>query len=129
LLAFSGVSSFPADAALGLSLRIIGEINTAVNRIFGQYRLENRYILTNQDPETIHFFGIDFSARWMGFGRDRVAQPGVPAARTFRVAGVEAPPAVLVEERPFMAARRIVFYRALALVPSFSGDFPRTLTA
>jgi len=37
MLAFSGVSRiFPADAALGLSLRIIGEINTAVNRIFGQ---------------------------------------------------------------------------------------------
>jgi hypothetical protein len=27
---------FPADAALGLSARIIGEKNTAVNRIFGQ---------------------------------------------------------------------------------------------
>jgi hypothetical protein len=37
MLAFPGVSKvFPADAALGLSLRIIGEINTAVNRIFGR---------------------------------------------------------------------------------------------
>jgi hypothetical protein len=37
VLAFPGVSKvFPADAALGLSARIIGEKNTAVNRIFGQ---------------------------------------------------------------------------------------------
>jgi hypothetical protein len=39
LLAFPGISRvFPADAALGLSPRIIGEKNTAVNRIFGQYQ-------------------------------------------------------------------------------------------
>jgi hypothetical protein len=38
LLAFPGVSRvFPADAALGLSLRMKGEKNTAVNGIFGQY--------------------------------------------------------------------------------------------
>jgi hypothetical protein len=57
MLAFPGVSRvFPADAALGLSSRIIGEKNTAVNRIFGQYLLGNWYILTNTDPETIHLF-------------------------------------------------------------------------
>jgi hypothetical protein len=62
LLAFSGVSRiFPADAALGLSARIIGEKNTAVNRIFGQPPSVKRYILTNRDPETIHFFEADFS--------------------------------------------------------------------
>jgi len=39
MLAFPGVSRiFPADAALGLSVRIIGEKNTAVNRI-GNYPL------------------------------------------------------------------------------------------
>jgi YD repeat-containing protein len=54
LLAFPGVSRvFPADAALGLSLRIIGEINTAVNRILGQGPSAKRYILTNQGPETV----------------------------------------------------------------------------
>jgi hypothetical protein len=37
MLAFPGISRvFPADAALGLSARIIGEKNTAVKRIFGQ---------------------------------------------------------------------------------------------
>jgi hypothetical protein len=61
LLAFPGISRvFPADAALGLSLRIIGEKNTAVNRIFGQYCLGNWYNLTNSDPETIRFFEPDF---------------------------------------------------------------------
>jgi hypothetical protein len=55
LLAFPGVSRvFPADAALGLSARIIGEKNTAVNRIFGQGHGAKRYILTNKGPETIH---------------------------------------------------------------------------
>jgi hypothetical protein len=105
MLAFPGVSRvFPADAALGLSARIIGEKNTAVNRIFGQDRRAKRDILTNAAPETIHI-----SRAWVGPSRlccDRkacVAQP---------------PPAVLVEERPFMAAKRITFYRALALVPS-----------
>jgi hypothetical protein len=59
VLAFPGVSGvFPADAALGLSARIIGEINTAVNRIFGQLPRGNRYILTNNDPETIHIFTL-----------------------------------------------------------------------
>jgi hypothetical protein len=55
LLAFPGVSSFPADAALGLSLWSIGEKNAAVNRIFGRCPLGKWYILTNKDPETIHF--------------------------------------------------------------------------
>jgi hypothetical protein len=56
MLAFPGVSRvFPADAALGLSARIIGEKNTAVNRIFGQGRRVKRDILTNTAPETIHF--------------------------------------------------------------------------
>jgi hypothetical protein len=56
VLAFPGVSRvFPADAALGLSVRIIGEKNTAVNRIFGQGFSAKPYILTNHDPETIHF--------------------------------------------------------------------------
>jgi hypothetical protein len=60
LLAFPGVSRiFPADAALGLSPRIIGEKNTAVNRIFGQGFSAKKYILTNRDPETIHFFWFD----------------------------------------------------------------------
>jgi hypothetical protein len=55
LLAFPGVPRiFPADAALGLSARIIGEKNTAVNRIFGRLLSANRYSLTNHDPETIH---------------------------------------------------------------------------
>jgi hypothetical protein len=55
LLAFPGISRvFPADAALGLSPRIIGEKNTAVNRIFGQGLSAKPYILTNHDPETIH---------------------------------------------------------------------------
>jgi hypothetical protein len=56
MLAFPGVSSFPADAALGLSVRIIGEINTAVNRILGRCPFGNWYILTNRVPETIHIF-------------------------------------------------------------------------
>jgi hypothetical protein len=55
MLAFPGVSRvFPADAALGLSVRIIGEKNTAVNRIFGRGVSAKRYILTNQDQESIH---------------------------------------------------------------------------
>jgi hypothetical protein len=45
LLAFPGVSRvFPADAALGLSPCIVGEKNTAVNRIFGQYSGAKQYI-------------------------------------------------------------------------------------
>jgi hypothetical protein len=61
VLAFPGVSRvFPADAALGLSARIIGEINTAVNRIFGQGFVAKPYILTNHDPETIYFFPASF---------------------------------------------------------------------
>jgi hypothetical protein len=57
VLAFPGVSRvFPADAALGLSARIIGEKNTAVNRIFGHGSREKRYNLTNTDPETIHIW-------------------------------------------------------------------------
>jgi hypothetical protein len=64
VLAFPGVSRvFPADAALGLSLGIIGEKNTAVNRIFGRCRLGKWYILTNTDPEIIHVLGTNFSAR------------------------------------------------------------------
>jgi hypothetical protein len=56
VLAFPGVSRvFPADAALGLSPRIIGEKNTAVNTIFGQGRRAKRDILTNTAPETTHF--------------------------------------------------------------------------
>jgi hypothetical protein len=55
MLAFPGVSRiFPADAALGLSVRIIGEKNTAVNAIFGLGHGAKRYILTNKGPETIH---------------------------------------------------------------------------
>jgi len=62
LLAFPGVSRvFPADAALGLSARIIGEKNTAVNRILGQVPSAKPYILTNRDPETIHIFWNPFS--------------------------------------------------------------------
>jgi hypothetical protein len=62
VLAFPGVSRvFPADAALGLSARIIGEINTAVNRIFGQGFVAKPYILTNIDPETIHFLWSIFT--------------------------------------------------------------------
>jgi hypothetical protein len=61
LLAFPGVSRvFPADAALGLSARIIGEKNTAVNRIFGRGLSAKRYILTNHDPETIHISRVIF---------------------------------------------------------------------
>jgi hypothetical protein len=61
LLAFPGVSRvFPADAALGLSVRIIGEKNTAVNAIFGQGHGAKRYILTNRDPETIHISRMIF---------------------------------------------------------------------
>jgi hypothetical protein len=57
VLAFTGVSRvFPADAALGLSARIIGKKNTAVNRILGQGTVAKRYILTNHDPETIQLF-------------------------------------------------------------------------
>ena len=37
-------------------MRIVGEINTAVNRIFGRCPLGKQYILTNRDPETIHIF-------------------------------------------------------------------------
>jgi hypothetical protein len=61
LLAFPGVSRvFPADAALGFSERIIGEKNTAVNRIFGRGLSAKRYILTNHDPETIHISRVIF---------------------------------------------------------------------
>jgi len=61
VLAFPGISrAFPADAALGLSLRIIGEKNTIVNTIVGQPPGANRYILTNIDPETIHIFAMIF---------------------------------------------------------------------
>jgi hypothetical protein len=63
VLAFPGVSRvFPADAALGLSARIIGKINAAVNRIFGQGFSAKQYILTKRDPENIHFFGFDLPA-------------------------------------------------------------------
>jgi hypothetical protein len=51
---------FPADAALGLSARIIGEKNTAVNRIFDRVLSAKRYILTNHDPETIHISRVVF---------------------------------------------------------------------
>jgi hypothetical protein len=62
LLAFSGISRiFPADAALGLSAQIIGEKNTAVNRIFGPCLLGKWYTLTNKDPETIHISDDGFS--------------------------------------------------------------------
>src|SRR6185312_15009134 len=61
VLAFPGVPRiFPADAALGLSARIIGEKNTAVNRIFGRLLSANRYSLTNPDPETIHIPRVIF---------------------------------------------------------------------
>jgi hypothetical protein len=61
LLAFPGISRvFPADAALGLSVRIIGEKNTAVNRIFGRGLSAKRYILTNHGPETIHISRVIF---------------------------------------------------------------------
>jgi len=64
MLAFPGVSRiFPADAALGLSVRIIGEKNTAVNRIFGRGLSAKRYILTNKDPETIHIARLIFQRR------------------------------------------------------------------
>jgi hypothetical protein len=83
VLAFPGVSRvFPADAALGLSPRIIGEKNTAVNRIFGRCPPGKWYILTNNDPETIHVLGTDLSASWiLRFGRDCVAQRGKPQVR------------------------------------------------
>jgi hypothetical protein len=62
VLAFPGVSRiFPADAALGLSLRIIGEKNTAVNTILGQGPGAKRYILTTKGPETIHISRVTFS--------------------------------------------------------------------
>jgi hypothetical protein len=71
LLAFPGVSRiFPADAALGLSARIIGEKNTAVNSVFGQCSRAKSYILTKRDPETIHFFLASFPAQEIcGFTR------------------------------------------------------------
>jgi hypothetical protein len=95
LLAFPGVfKGFPADAALGLSPRIIGEKNTAVNRIFGQARRAKRDILTNPDPETIHFSRGQVEPSRLCFDRKAcVAQPsclldkflltnGLPTART-----------------------------------------------
>jgi hypothetical protein len=67
VLAFPGVSRvFPADAALGLSARIIGEKNTAVNRIFGQGFSAKKYILTNRDPENIHISLVIFAKRFTG---------------------------------------------------------------
>ena len=49
-----------------------------------------------------------------------------PRRASFPRGGVEAPPAVLVEERPFMPRKGLPLYRALALVPSaFSDDFPQ----
>jgi hypothetical protein len=66
VLAFPGVSRvFPADAALGLSLRIIGEKNTAVNTILGQGPGAKRYILTTKGPETIHISRLSFSECFM----------------------------------------------------------------
>jgi hypothetical protein len=68
LLAFPGVPRiFPADAALGLSARIIGEKNTAVNRIFGRLLSAKRYSLTNPDPETIHISHLIFSQNFAVF--------------------------------------------------------------
>jgi hypothetical protein len=69
VLAFPGVSRiFPADAALGLSLRIIGEKNTAVNTILGQGPGAKRYILTTKDPETIHISRVIFLRMVHGAG-------------------------------------------------------------
>jgi len=54
VLAFPGVSRiFPADAALGLSLRIMGEKNTAVNTIFGQSPSAKQYILSRSAGVTL----------------------------------------------------------------------------
>jgi hypothetical protein len=62
LLAFPGVSRvFPADAALGLSGRIISEKNTAVNRIFGRGLSAKRYILTNKGSRNHSHFAPDFA--------------------------------------------------------------------
>jgi hypothetical protein len=69
LLAFPGISRIPADAALGLSPRIIGEKNTAVNRIFGQGRRAKWDILTNTAPETIHISRVYFSQNLTLFPR------------------------------------------------------------
>jgi hypothetical protein len=70
LLAFPGVPRiFPADAALGLSARIIGEKNTAVNRIFGRSPTAKPYILTKRDPETIHIFEPGFLTKSFAFAR------------------------------------------------------------
>jgi hypothetical protein len=81
MLAFPGVSRvFPADAALGLSARIIGEINTAVNRIFGRVFSAKRYILTNHDPETIHISRVVFSQNVALF-RGGVEQDFRPAVK------------------------------------------------
>jgi hypothetical protein len=52
LQAFPG---FPADAALGKSVWIIGEKNTAVNRIFGPGMTTKQYILTNTACGTNRF--------------------------------------------------------------------------
>jgi hypothetical protein len=95
LLAFPGISKvFPADAALGFSARIIGEKNTAVNRIFGQARRAKQAILTNTDPETIHFSPAGVGPSRLCFDRKAcVAQPsclldkflltnGLPTVRT-----------------------------------------------
>jgi len=95
MLAFPGVSRvFPADAALGLSPRIIGEINTAVNRVFGQGLRAKRDILTNPDPETVHFSRGQVGPSRLCFDRKAcVAQPsclldkflltnGLPTVRT-----------------------------------------------
>jgi hypothetical protein len=79
VLAFPGVSRiFPADAALGLSLRIIGEKNTAVNRIFGQGHGAKRYILTNKGSETIHIFRVIVCKMLHEMRISRVAQHGKP---------------------------------------------------
>jgi hypothetical protein len=76
VLAFPGVSRiFPADAALGLSLRIIGEKNTAVNRILGQGPGAKRYNLTNKDPETIHI-GLS-SSIFVWHSRPRAVSEGI----------------------------------------------------
>jgi hypothetical protein len=67
VLAFPGVSRvFPADAALGLSARIMGEKNTAVNTILGQGHGGKRYILTNKGPETIHISRVIFAKMFHG---------------------------------------------------------------
>jgi hypothetical protein len=85
VLAFPGVSRiFPADAALGLSARIIGEKNTAVNRIFGQGFSAKKYILTNRDPETIQFLHV-ILRKCHPSGISLVAQRGQPQIRISRM--------------------------------------------